>query len=310
MSQLIDFVPRDVRLAQLVHARLARTSVLRTVVLVVLVLAVLAQVQALVDARLRRAHLLARGEALRVRMPGAVAALDAFDAAVIELAREPWSGDLRAPVDLSRPGVYLRAVVDEVGTGREIHHAMKSSRKDVVIACLLRPPEERSSVALHRAAIRYRWRVDLDELSPRILDAAVLAPAIAASRSFLDEVRATHDPTLLRLFELEGAPNTRAIAESPSFGLIALDELPTGFPERGGPSLADAVRASQLDDIAAVPHTMRVGVVELPSGRIVSKVRVAVDARDLQVPNAMADAEEIHACQAAVALAGTLRTSD
>ncbi|MGZ3422529.1 MAG: hypothetical protein ACXVEE_31995 [Polyangiales bacterium] len=305
MSQLIDFLPRDAQMAQRWHARITHASVLRTVLVIALSLAVISQIQKLVDARERRARLLERGEELRSQMPDAVATLDAFDAAVSELAREPFGPELRAPADFTRPGLYLRAVIDEVGTGREIHHAARASRKDVLLACLLRPPTDASSVALHRAAIRYRWRVELDELSPRLFDFEALAPAIPASRSFLDEVRATHDPTTLRLFELEAAPSRPISRSDFAFGIIALDELPTGFPERGGPSLADVVRSSQLDEIARVPHTMRVGVVELPAGRLVSKVRVAVDARDLGIPHAMADAEEIHACQAAVALAGT-----
>jgi hypothetical protein len=237
-----------------------------------------------------------------VHAPAAVAALDTIDEATIALAAQPWPGDVRGRLDLSRRGLYLRAVVDEVRTGREIHHAARGSRKDVLLACLAQPPANGSSIALHQAAIRHRWRVDLDALTPNLLDLDRLAPVVAGTRTFLDEVRNTNDPSALRLLELERA----AIPKERPFELavIALDELPTGFPPREGASLADAVMSSRLDEIAPLPHAMRVAVIDLASGRVVARVRTNVDVRDLAIPSAMSDAEEVHACQAAVALLG------
>lgn len=300
MSSLSDFVSDGTASCQRWHARLARTSVLQLVLALALVLGVLAQAQSCLDARVRRARLLERGETLRARAPSAVHALDVFDRATMALAAQPWAGDVHGDVDLSRRTLYLRAVVDEVRTGREIHQAARGSRKDVLLACLAAPPANGSATALHQAAIRYRWRVDLDALTHTVLDLDRLAPAVAGTRTFLDEVRLTTDPSALRLLELERASVPK---DGPfDFGVIALDELPTGFPAREGASLADAVMSSRLDDIARVPHVMRVGVVDLASGRIVARVRTNVDVRDLAIPSAMADAEEVHACQAAVAL--------
>jgi hypothetical protein len=301
MSRLI-FVSDGNASCQRWHARLARSGVLEVVLAMALLLGLLAQVQSCIEVRSRRSRLLERGESLRVHAPAAVAALDAVDEATSALAVQPWPGDVRGSVDLSQRGLYLRAVIDEVRTGREVHHAAQGSRKDVLLACLAKPPTNGSASALHEAAIRYRWRVDLDAATPNLLDLDRLGPAVAGTRTFLEEVRTTSDPSALRLLELERAAVPRE--QGFDFAVIALDELPTGFPPRGGASLADAVMVSRLDDIAPLPHVMRVAVIELATHHLLARVRTSVDVRDLGIPSAMSDAEEVHACQAAVALLG------
>ena len=47
-----------------------------------------------------------------------------------------------------------------------------------------------------------------------------------------------------------------------------------------------------------------VAVIELATHHLLARVRTSVDVRDLGIPSAMSDAEEVHACQAAVALLG------
>lgn len=302
------------RAVQRWHARVAASGVLRIAVIGVVVLGVLAQLHARVDARLRRARLLDGAAAERRELP-AVAVLDRFDAATLTLASEPFAGPMHT-VDLAgldalvrERGLYLRAVVDEVRDPRAIAAATRGSRKDAFLGCLLDPPKDSSHDAVRKAAIHYRWRVDLDALAPHVLDADVLDAGLRpSSASFVAQVQATTDMTSLRLLEIErdgrtpGARRRAVDAARAKWVAVVLDELPTGIGVAEGSGIVEAIRKSVLDEVLPVPHTVRVAIVDLATGQPVLRVRTAVDAHDLAVQNAMADAEEIHACQAALAV--------
>lgn len=312
-----DFVDDRTRAVQRWHARIARSSLLRIAVISTLVLGVLAAVHVKIDARLRRARLLDAANRERAELP-AVAVLDRFDAATMALARDPFAGAMhtvdRAALDalVRTPGLYLRAVVDEVRDPRAITTATHGSRKDAFLGCLLDPPKDTSHDSIRKAAIRYRWRVDLDALAPHVLDIDVLDAGFRVSAaSFVAELQATSDPTALRLLDHEREARTpgarrRAIdAARAKWVAIVLDELPTGIGVAEGSGIVEAVKKSVLDDVLPVPHTVRVAIVDLATGEPVLRVRTPVDARDLAVQNVMADAEEIHACQAAMAVRAT-----
>lgn len=309
-----DFVDDRTRAVQRWHARIARSSLLRIAVIATLVLGVLAAVHVKIDARLRRARLLDAANRERAELP-AVGVLDRFDAATMALARDPFAGPMhtvdRAALDalVRTPGLYLRAVVDEVRDARAITTATRGSRKDAFLGCLLDPPKDASHDAIRKAAIHYRWRVDLDALAPHVLDIDVLDAGLRVSAaSFVAELQATTDPTALRLLDHEREARTpgarrRAIdAARAKWVAIVLDELPTGIGVAEGSGIVEAVKKSVLDDVLPVPHTVRVAIVDLSTGEPVLRVRTPVDARDLAVQNVMADAEEIHACQAAMAV--------
>jgi hypothetical protein len=241
--------------------------------------------------------------------------IDRLDRATMDLAAENFAGPL-ATLDASaldrlvrEHGLYLRAVQDEVHSSGAIHRATVVSRKDTFLGCLVDPPADSSHEAVHKAAIRHRWRVDLDRVAPHILEAELLDAGFrVASTSFIEEVRRTTDATALRLLDHERAARTsqqlrRADeAARAQFLAIVIDELPTGLAEATGPAIVEAVRPSLMDEVLPVPHFVRVSIVDAAKGDVLVRVRVHVDARDLAVPNALADAEEIHACQAALAV--------
>lgn len=308
-----DFVDERTRDLQRWHAAIARSSLLKIAVIGVLVVGTLAALHGRVDARLRRSRLL-DGAAIERRELPAVAVLDRLDAATMALAREPFAGPEkkldRAALDalVRTPGLYLRAVVDEVHDPRSIAAATHGSRKDAFLACLLEPPKDTSHETIRKAAIKYRWRVDLDALAPHVLDADVLDAGLRpAAASFVAEVEATHEPTALRLLEIErnartpGAKKRAIDAARARWMAVVLDELPTGLGVAEGTGIVEAIKKSVLDEVLPVPHTLRVAIVDLTTGEVLLRLRTGVDARDLAVPNVMADAEEVHACQAAMA---------
>lgn len=311
----LEFVDPGTAAAQRWHARLAGSGLLRMAVVVVAVLGVLAYVHGRIDTRLRRARLIREAEAERAAHPAAVTLIDLLDRATVDLAREPFAGAVSGPLDLGGDGVYLRAVIDEATTPRAIHSATHGSRKDSFLACVFEPPTDLSHDAIHRAATKYRWRVDLEALAPRVKDADVLDAGLrVASRAWIDEVSATLEPTMLRLLDHERAARTpemlrRAAALSGARYLaIVLDELPTGSAV-ASKGLAEAVQESRLDDVMRVPHAVRAAIVDVGSGRVAVRVRVDADARDFHVPNAMADAEELQSCQVALAVRSAAKLS-
>lgn len=310
-----EFVPSATAAAQRWHARLVGSSLLKLVVVLVALVGAAAQVHGWFDARARRARLIASSEAERKAAPDAAATLDLVDATTLGLARDPFAG---ATSDIDRdtldalvrkPGLYFRAVQDEVASARQLPQAAHASRKDVFVACMLQPPADESHDALRRAAVKYRWRVALDQLSPNVSDVELLDVGLrTASTAWLDEVRATHEPTALRLLEIvaernhhEPAARPRALAAArASWIAIVVDELPTGMLDVEGPAIVQAIRTSRLDEITTQPHAVRVAIVDLGARRTVLRLRTELDAREVAVPDALADADDLQACTAAV----------
>lgn len=309
----LEFVDPGTAAAQRWHRRIARSGILRVAVAVVAVLGVLAYVHGRLDTRWRRARLIREAEAERAAHPAAVQLIDLLDRATVELAREPFAGPLSGPLDVRGPGIYLRALQDEVSTPRSVHTATIASRKDSFLACLLQPPADLSHAAIHQAAIKYRWRVDLESVAVHVRDADILDAGLrVASRSWIEEVQAAVEPTSLRMLDHERAGRTpgmlrRAVALADArFVAVVIDELPTGSAVASA-GLAEVLKGSRLDEVTRVPHMVRAAVVDVPSGRVVIRVRTEVDASDIHVPNAMADAEELHGCQAALAVRAAAR---
>lgn len=305
----LEFVDPGTAAAQRWHARIAGSGLLRVAVIMVGILGVLAFVHGKIDTRARRARLLREAETDRVTHPLPARLIDLLDQATLDLAREPFAGPVSGPLDVTGEGLYLRAVQDEVRSSRAIHSATHASRKDSFVACLVEPPADLAHATIHKAATKYRWGVDLNAIAPRVFDADVLDSGMrVASRAWIDEVTATLDPTALRLLDHERAARTPKMLNSATarastkFIAIVIDELPTGSPIAAGNALSEAVRESRLDDVMKVPHDVRAAVIDASTGKVLVRVRTRVDAADLKVPNAMADAEEIHGCQAALAV--------
>jgi hypothetical protein len=315
MSAIDAWVPRTAAAAKVWHAKVARAGVLKIAVALVGLIALVAAVDAELDRRGRKARLIAAVEDDRRAHPQEVALLDRVDAIAHRLASEPIDTPVVAPAfDRARldrllegPGLYLRAVQDELLGRRGVHAAAAASRKDVVLACLRRPPEDASHASIRSAAIRSRWRPDLDALVPNVEDLEVLDRGLrGATLDFLAEVRATSSPTALRLLERERARSDQDLrralhAARAHWFAIVVDERPTGVAFAEGEGIIETLRGSLLDEILPMPHAVRVAIVEA-NGTPLVWLRTTVDARDLRVPNVLADAEEVQACQISLAV--------
>lgn len=304
------------RFAQRWHARIGR-GLLRVVLGVVAALALVAAVHRFVELRRGRRALVVAVEAERATT-AEVARLDAAHALVPALARGEVAADgaaagfdgaaLRAL--LGRPGLYLHAVADEVGSPRAVHAASIVSRKDSFLACLARPPVDATPAAVRAAAVRYRFGVHLDALLPQVADVGVVEDGLrVASAAWLGEATAVDDLVALRLLRHERAARTeplraRAVAAARAEWLaVVLIELPEELPTlRGAPALAAAVRGSRLDELARRPHVARVALFDLARRTALVSLRVPLDATAVKVPNPRADADDLQGCQAAVAV--------
>jgi hypothetical protein len=310
----LEFVDAGTARAQRWHRRVTHLPIVKVAVIAAVVLGILAQLHAHIDARVRRSRLIREAETDRRDHPQAAAMIDALDRATLDLAADTFGGPLsRLDVTaldklVAERGLYLRAVREEVRSPRAIHRAALVSRKDTFLGCLLDPPRETTHAAVHAAAIRHRWRVDLDRLAPHVLDVELLDAGFrVAAASFIDEARATTDPMSLRLLDHERTARTAqhvrhgVEASRAQYLAIVLDELPTGLAQATGPAIVEALRPTLIDEVLPTPHAVRVALVT-PRGDVLLRIRTTVDARDLTVPNVLADAEEVHACQAALAV--------
>jgi hypothetical protein len=309
----LEFVDPTTAAAQRWHARIARSGILRIASFLAVLLGVLAFVHTKIDTRVRRARLIREAVTDRASYPATARLIDLLDRTTMDLARDPFVPLVeidRAALDalVQSDGVYLRALQDEVRTPRSVHTASQESRKDAFVACLLRPPADAAHDTFYKAATHYRWRVDLETIASHVHNAEDLDAGFrVSSRAWLDEVTATWEPTPLRLLDHERAARTprrleRAVrAGSAKYLAVVLDELPTGYSAHAGNALSEGIRGSRMDAIVSMPHSVRVGIVDA-SGKTLLRVRESLDAADIKVPNALADAEELQGCQAAVAV--------
>lgn len=311
------FVSAGTAVAQRWHARVAKARFFRAAGLLCAGVTLAAFFYSRHDLRARHDRLVAEAETARAEAPGAAATMDLLDETIVALAKSPQPDvqDLdRATYDrlIAQPGVYFRAVTDEVTRVSMIPTAARASRKDTFLACLELPAKTTSDASIFDTATRYRWRVELDRITARVSELEALDFGLRSStRTWLDDVQSTFDPDALRVLEVESEaarldprarPHAVALASDAAWAAIVLDELPTGFGELEGPPIVNALRTSRLDEVAPVPHPARIALVDLLAGKTVLRLRASLDARDVAVKNATADAAEIHGCQAAVAL--------
>ncbi len=311
------YVSAGTEVAKRWHARLAKARFFRLAGLLCVGVVVAAYGYSRHDLRARHNRLVAEAENARAESPAAAATMDLLDATIVGLAKSPGADVQeidRATYDalVAQPGVYFRAVADEVTSVSMIPTAARASRKDQFLACVDLPARTQNDSIVWTTATHYRWRVDLDAVTARMSELESLDYGLrVATRAWLDEVHTTFEAGALRVLEVsseaarldpKARPHAVHLAMDAAWAAIVLDELPTGFGELSGPPIVNALRTSRLDDVGPVPHAARIALVDLRAGKTILRLRAQLDARDVDVPNATADASEIHACQAAVAM--------
>lgn len=167
---------------------------------------------------------------------------------------------------LSLPAVYVRGPLEAARSGTTLAEPMLASVKDSLLLCLVeRPPSRTEKAMIGKVRIAYSGLIE-----QRTTNVHRLHDADAGLRVLLlpwaERVRAARDLSgvvLLRR-EFEQAPIEKAKqAARARLLILALDEPADG----GGPADLDGERA----------HEVRVGLVDVASGRILLRTRKRVD---------------------------------
>jgi hypothetical protein len=212
-------------------------------------------------------------------------------------------GSLRGPHALSRllaqPTVYVRGPIAAFGGSLEVLQATAAtSGKDALLLCLVEPPASRSEKALYdEARAAYSGGLSLEQRTAsvrRLNDAFSGLPLL--DPAFMASVHGA--PTVAEVARLrrdfERAPVARGKdAARASLLLAALDEPGTGT----GPTELDGER----------PHAVRIGVIDLPSGRVLLRLRMPVDPSWISANRRATYASGLDSCALAFDLDGRLR---
>jgi hypothetical protein len=193
--------------------------------------------------------------------------------ALVQRFAGPYEGDVAAPelrlADVvARPAVYVRGPSAALATPQALAQQAALSAKDAFLLCLVEPPASRAEkVVLAKTRIAYSGRGLVEQKTPNVrrlyeeeAGMRVLAPA------WEDQVRAAKDErdvASLRA-ELERAPIEHAKDAARAALLIVVADEP-----------ADGTGAADLDGERA--HSVRVGLVELPTSKVLLRTRKRVD---------------------------------
>jgi hypothetical protein len=266
----------------------------------------------------RRLRLESQAEADRVNAGDAAATLDFLNRMLVAMARHEIVADEASTIDatelhqlLSERGLYLHAVLDEIGTAPLVAVAAEQSRKDPFVGCLTAPPGSLDDAAIVAAATHARWSVALDDATKQVTDLGVVLASLRTSTlEWKSEISAANDPTDVHLLEIvsrrqrRSPPVLTAAKASANARWFAaqLDDPPYDPSRHGGPPLAEAMRGSRMDYLSTTPHAARVVLFDLSKRSLVLATRTTVDATRLHVKEGVADSEELQGCQAAIAL--------
>jgi hypothetical protein len=180
------------------------------------------------------------------------------------------ASDLRPPgalaAALARSAVYLRGTVAQLGNPAGIAEAAATSLKDPLLVCLLEPPSARTEKAI-LAKVHDAFSNGAEAHSPnvrRFREAQVGLPYLSPPwAEKVAGVKTEDDLDLLRdeyqRAPIEGAKRALAAAVL----VYAMDEA----GEPGGATELDGER----------PHEVRIGIVDLGSGRALLRMRKRVD---------------------------------
>jgi hypothetical protein len=215
----------------------------------------------------------AASAALTARDLGSVARVEAL----LEGASGPSENDFVAPelrpagaldAALARPAVYVRGTTGQLNNPAGVVEAANASLKDSFLVCLVAPPPSRAEKVL-LAKVHDAFSNAAEQHSPtvrRFRDAQAGLPYL--SPSWAELVRTAKAPEDLDALRdaLEKAPLERATRAAKAELLIyAMDE--PGDPDPNVPTELDGERA----------HTVRVGLVDLTTEKVLVRLRRRVD---------------------------------
>jgi hypothetical protein len=219
--------------------------------------------------------------------------------AVLARAAAGYEGDLlldelRPPAAfrslLGRASVYARGTQRDLGRPGHIAEAVAASGKDSFALCLHHPPKDRSEASLWRqVSVAYSSNERLEEQTKNV---RMLTEAEAGlpflSESFAQRVKAASEITELRRLRqtFERAPVSRAIDAAKAELLIFVVDEP-----------GDSADSAELD--GEKPHAVRVGIVELGSGRFLLRLRKQVDPSFISVRRRSEYARGLDSCRLA-----------
>lgn len=169
---------------------------------------------------------------------------------------------------LKQPTVYVRGALDDVKTGAGLEQSARESAKDAFVLCLLDPPKVRKEKALlGRVRSAYSGGDRMQQATghvARLGDAVVGLPFLADGwqKQLVDAKHYQELERLQKSFERAPLEGARRAAQAKLL-LFAIDE----------PGEASAL--SELD--GERPHHVRVGLIELETGRQLLRLRRRVD---------------------------------
>ena len=165
---------------------------------------------------------------------------------------------------ISRPTVYVRGPIAAFGAPKTLTEAAAASRKDPLLVCLVEPPKTRDEKnVLERVRAVYMGGAETRTPNARLLHEAIVGLPFLAHAWEGNIMGAKDTRELVRLrSELERAPIEGAKKAARAKLLVyAMDEPGTG------PSELDGERV----------HDVRVGLVDIVSGRVLMRVKRTVD---------------------------------
>jgi hypothetical protein len=167
---------------------------------------------------------------------------------------------------LSRPAIFLRGPIAQLHTSQGIAQTAAASLKDTLVECLLDPPSSRAEKSL-LVKVREVYSVGAQSGAGNVQRLVELQAGLPfLSPLWAENVKAADTPDELEVLRkrFDDAPTVAAArAAKAQLLLFAMDE-PGDTP---GPTELDGER----------PHPVRVGLLELPSGKVLLRMRKRVD---------------------------------
>lgn len=206
-------------------------------------------------------------------------------------------GDKGDPAVFKRPGMYLRIAQPSAETSEKLRTAARESARDAFTACLLRTPhvDQRSGTACHKSKECEKGQI-CNEIGVCATPSSPYNLRVAYKGMFpLDEawvrdVQTSSEELRLRLRETEidslianDWPVAMGVLNTAEYLLVLVDEVPKDWKPKEGDSIEEG--------LSGEVHPVRVGLMDLKSGRTLFKLRREIDVHIPVVPGANVDAQ-------------------
>jgi hypothetical protein len=221
---------------------------------------------------------------------------DTVERGAMELAADPWQGDLGAgSVDVDRvtraPAVYLRMRQANAKTAKSIRRAAVSSLHDGFTSCFFvrekaedptQGPKCRTASDCAPGLLCNEWDVCTRPMQPYNMRLAYRSLRVLSSE-WSDELREAGSELAVSAYERDLDKVTRhdvpiavELLTRAKFLTIVIDEEPAGgVPKESG----DAGAESAEERVQRMPHFARVGIWDLKSGAPVARLRAEASAQ-------------------------------